>query len=151
MSFTGCILNFVYNEVKWKSGKRVLMNQCDRLARGWFGESILKKVGDGYDTLFWSDPWLGGSALCERFRRLFDLAENKGSVAEMTSLGWKTGGEVCPSSRDVYCVTGYPQKQTWSPEASYLLQLTFAFLDVERSSRPNTYSSPAVLLVLFGH
>ncbi|MCI72678.1 C-terminal binding protein, partial [Trifolium medium] len=49
---------------------------------GWFEESILKKVGDGSDTLFWTDPWLGGSLLCERFRRLFDLSENKsGSVA----------------------------------------------------------------------
>ncbi|MCI03757.1 cysteine-rich receptor-like protein kinase, partial [Trifolium medium] len=64
------------------------------LAGGWFGESILKKAGDGSDTLFWTDPWLGGSPLCERFRRLFDLAENKSSsVAEMASLGWETGGE----------------------------------------------------------
>ncbi|PNX88554.1 hypothetical protein L195_g044660 [Trifolium pratense] len=55
----------------------------------------LKKCGDGSDTLFWIDPWLGESPLCERFRRLFDLSENKsGTVAEMTSLGWETGGGV---------------------------------------------------------
>jgi hypothetical protein len=32
--------------------------------------------------------------LCERFGRLFDLAETKSStVAEMYSLGWEVGGE----------------------------------------------------------
>jgi hypothetical protein len=31
-----------------------------------------------------------------------------------------------PSTRGVYYVTGYPQKQTWLLETSYLLQLTFA-------------------------
>ncbi|CAJ2636627.1 unnamed protein product [Trifolium pratense] len=61
----------------------------------WFGESISKKVGDGSDTLLWIDPWLGERPLCERFRRLFDLSENKsGMVAKMASLGWETGGGV---------------------------------------------------------
>jgi hypothetical protein len=27
---------------------------------GWFRENVMRKVGDGSDTLFWSDPWLGG-------------------------------------------------------------------------------------------
>ncbi|GAU35790.1 hypothetical protein TSUD_56670 [Trifolium subterraneum] len=59
----------------------------------WFGECIAKKVGDGKDTLFWSDPWVEGLPLCERFRRLFDLAETQlCSVAEMASLGWGAGG-----------------------------------------------------------
>ncbi|MCI04340.1 receptor-like kinase, partial [Trifolium medium] len=60
----------------------------------WFGEHILKKVGDGSNTFFWTDPWVDGIPLCEQFERLFDLAENKSaSVAEMFSLGWGTGGE----------------------------------------------------------
>ncbi|GAU11649.1 hypothetical protein TSUD_334620 [Trifolium subterraneum] len=55
----------------------------------WFGECIVKKVGDGTDTLFWSDPWVDEIPLCRRFRRLFDLAETQlYSVAEMASLGW---------------------------------------------------------------
>jgi hypothetical protein len=33
----------------------------------WFGESVTRRVGDGLDTFFWSDPWLGGAPLCERF------------------------------------------------------------------------------------
>ncbi|MCI05300.1 C-terminal binding protein, partial [Trifolium medium] len=60
------------------------------LGGGWFGEYVSKKVGDGVDTFFWTDPWLGGIPLCERFGRLFDLAVNKSSmVAEMYALGWE--------------------------------------------------------------
>ncbi|GAU33269.1 hypothetical protein TSUD_279430 [Trifolium subterraneum] len=58
------------------------------LEGGWFREYIMRKVGDGSDTFFWTDPWLDGSPLSERFGRLFDLAENKSVlVAEMFSLG----------------------------------------------------------------
>jgi hypothetical protein len=61
---------------------------------GWFRECVAKKVGDETNTLFWSDPWVGETPLCERFERLYDLAENKSStVAEMFSLGWKDDGE----------------------------------------------------------
>jgi hypothetical protein len=49
--------------------------------------------GDGSKTFFCSNPWLGGIPLYERFGRLFDIAVNKsGTVAEIWSLGWGTGG-----------------------------------------------------------
>ncbi|GAU35673.1 hypothetical protein TSUD_162450 [Trifolium subterraneum] len=52
-----------------------------------FRENVLKRVSDGVQTFFWTDPWLGGRPLCERFGRLFDLVENKScTVAEMLSL-----------------------------------------------------------------
>ncbi|GAU46970.1 hypothetical protein TSUD_143120 [Trifolium subterraneum] len=55
---------------------------------GWFGDCIVKKVGDGLDTLFSTDPCLGGVPLRERFRRLFDLSVYQSStVADMSSLG----------------------------------------------------------------
>ncbi|CAJ2670936.1 unnamed protein product [Trifolium pratense] len=61
---------------------------------GWFGGHISRKVGDGSDTFFWTDPWVDGTTLRERFGRLFDLAENKSaSVAEMFMRGWGFGGE----------------------------------------------------------
>ncbi|GAU29086.1 hypothetical protein TSUD_58520 [Trifolium subterraneum] len=79
--------------------------------------------------------------LCERFGRLFELAETKScSVAEMASLGWGTGGAAWVHSSDRWqwqsdpdkdysvrgayhlltsqdsvtldAATGYPQKQT---------------------------------------
>ena len=59
----------------------------------WFGECVSRKVGDGTDTLFWSDPWVGGIPLCERFGRLYDLATSKSrTVAEMYASGWEAGG-----------------------------------------------------------
>jgi hypothetical protein len=51
-------------------------------------------VGDGADMLFWSHSWIGGSPLSVRFRRLFDLVENKTiTVANFFSLGLMQGGE----------------------------------------------------------
>ncbi|XP_076895068.1 uncharacterized protein LOC143547554 [Bidens hawaiensis] len=35
------------------------------------------KVGNGSETLFWKDVWIGDSSLCSRFPRLFDLEVNK--------------------------------------------------------------------------
>jgi hypothetical protein len=59
----------------------------------WFGEGVARKVGDGTDTFFWTDPWVGGKPLCERFGRLFDLAATKSrTVAEMYGAGWEAGG-----------------------------------------------------------
>jgi hypothetical protein len=53
-----------------------------------------------------------------------------------------------PSLCGVYCATGCPQKLTRSLKASYLLQLIFVFLIVERRSQLITYSSPVGLLAL---
>ncbi|GAU21296.1 hypothetical protein TSUD_287060 [Trifolium subterraneum] len=75
----------------------------DGLRGGWFGEGVLKKVGDGTETFFWTDPWLGGTPLCVRFGRLFDLAVHKSNtVAEMWSLGWDTGGEAWEWRRQLW-------------------------------------------------
>jgi hypothetical protein len=64
------------------------------LGGGWFRESVHKKAGDGTDTFFWTDPWLEGVPLCDRFRRLFELAVDQSStVAEMCCLGWEVGEE----------------------------------------------------------
>jgi hypothetical protein len=37
------------------------------LRGGWFGECVTRRVGVGSETFFWSDPWLGGIPLYERF------------------------------------------------------------------------------------
>ncbi|XP_045830878.1 uncharacterized protein LOC123922177 [Trifolium pratense] len=63
------------------------------LGGGWFREHVSRKVRDGSDTFFWTDPWVDGISLRERFGRLFDLAENKSAlVAEMFMQGWGIGG-----------------------------------------------------------
>ncbi|MCI58641.1 cysteine-rich receptor-like protein kinase, partial [Trifolium medium] len=33
---------------------------------GWFADSIERRVGNGADTFFWTDPWLGGVPLSVR-------------------------------------------------------------------------------------
>jgi hypothetical protein len=58
--------------------------------RGWFTDEVARQVGNGLETLFWSDLWLGGIPLAERFPRLFSLSLNKSSmVAAMFDLGWE--------------------------------------------------------------
>ena len=62
---------------------------------GGFGRMVSRRVGDGENTLFWFDRWAGNVPLCQRFSRLFNLAENKlASVASMFSLGWEEGVEL---------------------------------------------------------
>jgi hypothetical protein len=54
----------------------------------WFEENTRRVVGDGNNTLFWSDNWVGETPLCIKFPRLFDVAVNKEcSVGEMARLG----------------------------------------------------------------
>jgi len=40
----------------------------------WFEENIRRVVGDGRDTLFWYDKWVGDILLKLKFPRLFELA-----------------------------------------------------------------------------
>jgi len=61
---------------------------------GWFGARVSRVLGDGKNTFFWFDNWIGDVPLRRRFGRLFDLATNKLiSVADMFDLGWEEGGE----------------------------------------------------------
>ncbi|CAJ2668646.1 unnamed protein product [Trifolium pratense] len=60
----------------------------------WFREHVVRRVGDETETFFWTDPWVDGTPLCERFGRLFELSANKScTVAEMFALGWGANGE----------------------------------------------------------
>ena len=45
--------------------------------RTWLSENIKRVVGNGSSTLFWNDWWVGENHLCDSFRRLFELSENK--------------------------------------------------------------------------
>jgi len=61
----------------------------------WFIDHVNCGVGNRKLTMFWSDVWVGGVALRERFSRLFDLSLLKEvSVFGMCQLGWGKGGEV---------------------------------------------------------
>ncbi|GAU41139.1 hypothetical protein TSUD_288280 [Trifolium subterraneum] len=86
----------------WREIVRIRDGVAD-IGGGWFGESVVRKVGDGVGTFFWTDTWLDGIPLCERFQHLFDLTINKSStVAECFSLGWGPGGAAWDQSLDVW-------------------------------------------------
>ncbi|CAJ2678808.1 unnamed protein product [Trifolium pratense] len=79
--------------VWWREIARIRDGEGE-LGGSWFGEHVVRRVGDGSDTFFWTDPWLDGFSLRERFGRLFELAETKSrTVAEMFHLGWGANGE----------------------------------------------------------
>ncbi|XP_071713025.1 uncharacterized protein [Rutidosis leptorrhynchoides] len=59
-----------------------------------FGALFEKKLGDGGDTLFWDDVWVGGSRLKDRFPRLFRLEVNQNAL-EATGFGQRTGSWEC--------------------------------------------------------
>jgi len=59
----------------------------------WFDDNIRKVVGNGRNTFFWTDNWLGGAPLKLQFSRLFKLSVHKEcSVEDMTYLGWLVWG-----------------------------------------------------------
>ncbi|MCI01524.1 cysteine-rich receptor-like protein kinase [Trifolium medium] len=76
----------------WREIVRI-RDGVDSIGGGWFGECVLKKVGDGLETFFWTDTWLDVTPLSVRYQHLFDLTVHKSStVADMFSLGWGVGG-----------------------------------------------------------
>ncbi|XP_071694921.1 uncharacterized protein [Rutidosis leptorrhynchoides] len=55
-----------------------------------FGNSFFKQIGNGADSSFWEDPWLGDQPLKVRFGRLFCLeVEQQAVVGERVS--WENG------------------------------------------------------------
>jgi len=40
----------------------------------WFHANVSQVVGDGKNTLFWSDAWVGGVSFRGRFNRLYELS-----------------------------------------------------------------------------
>ena len=79
----------------WWRGITKIRDKVGDTEGGWFTKRVARKVGDGTNTFFWYDRWLGDVPLCRQFSCLFDLAMNKlSTVANMFSLGWEEGGGV---------------------------------------------------------
>jgi hypothetical protein len=43
----------------------------------WFSQAVVKKVGNGEETSFWRDIWIGNTSLQEKFPRLFSISSQK--------------------------------------------------------------------------
>lgn len=63
----------------------------DRVCQqNWFSNLLVRKVGDGEDTLFWHVSWVQSGSLKNRFDRLFMLSKNKN--ARVSEVGvWEEG------------------------------------------------------------
>ncbi|MCI33290.1 cysteine-rich receptor-like protein kinase, partial [Trifolium medium] len=42
----------------WREVSRIQDGESAEGERGWFQDSIERRVGTGVDTFFWTDPWL---------------------------------------------------------------------------------------------
>jgi len=72
----------------WRMLARVREGVGEGVGR-WFDDNTRRVIGDGRDTLFWYDTWVGELPLRVRYPRLFDLAVLKECmVEEMSRLGW---------------------------------------------------------------
>jgi len=77
-------------------GVRLLVFEMEMVGvlGSWFSNNLRLNVGNDANTLFWLDRWMGDVPLCVRFRRLYELSENKMAiVAHMFGWGWDKGGE----------------------------------------------------------
>lgn len=88
-----------------------------------FEANAIRKLGNGVRTCFWTNGWLGEVSLCVRYRRLFELAVDRGiSVADMRELGWG-GLEVVSSSVGVGGGVGWECLFLLSHGTCWLIQL----------------------------
>ncbi|KEH21259.1 transmembrane protein, putative [Medicago truncatula] len=74
----------------------------------WFAGCVRRRVGDGAEIDFWRDCWCGSVSLCERFRRLYDLAANKVPLKVSIRLPAKSNlaDRGITFVEDRFCVTG---------------------------------------------
>ena len=64
----------------WRYLCSISIGKACELEPNWFTNSVGCVVGNGENTLFWIDLWLGDQPLCEKFPALFNLAEDKDST-----------------------------------------------------------------------
>ena len=73
------------------------------LSAGWFNCHVSRSLGDGTNTFFWTDVWVGEVSLQDRFNRLYDFSLLKGeSVYDMSTLGWGLEGAAWSWTRRLF-------------------------------------------------
>ncbi|GLT57088.1 hypothetical protein SLA2020_300870 [Shorea laevis] len=77
----GCIQN-EKGSVWWKELWK--LERVDSINMEWIRDGFIRKVGEGKETLFWEEVWIGNVSLREKFPRLYSLATNKqATIAEV--------------------------------------------------------------------
>jgi hypothetical protein len=73
-----------YSSLWWKD----VCSIGENLGINWFSQNVSKKVGNGAQTNFWVDRWIGEIPLKDRFPRLFSISRQKeATVAEIWDPG----------------------------------------------------------------
>jgi hypothetical protein len=55
-------------------------------SNNWFGESMVRKVGNGSSTFFWHSNWINDAPLSIKFPRLYSLSNHRDSKVEEFSV-----------------------------------------------------------------
>lgn len=63
---------------------RKVLNMISGEKGRWFWENVSRELGDGRETNFWTDVWIGENSLISKFPRLYHLSLNRSAwVSEM--------------------------------------------------------------------
>ncbi|GAU31165.1 hypothetical protein TSUD_315900 [Trifolium subterraneum] len=84
----------------WREIVRI-RDGVEGLGGGWFGEGILKRVGDGTKTFFWTDPWLEG---------------RRGSGRDSWAWEEEMLGECQSLLLDLFLQAQTPDRWIWQPD-----------------------------------
>jgi hypothetical protein len=68
-------LQFPSNSSNW--WKDLSGGDSAEYSPNWVAGCLEKRIGTGQSTRFWLENWIGGSALCDRFLRLYSLSVHK--------------------------------------------------------------------------
>jgi hypothetical protein len=58
----------------------------------WFNTEVVRKVGNGENTRFWLDHWVGNEALCLTYPRLFLISSQKDATGREVWMDGVEGG-----------------------------------------------------------
>ena len=77
----------------------------------WFDENVRMVVGNGRNTLFRYDTWIGDTPLQLQFPGLFELVvEKESKVEEMRPLGWDSNGRAWVWR---HCLYAWEEESVW--------------------------------------
>jgi hypothetical protein len=65
-------IHFPFNSSTWWKDLRGI--ESNSISLNWVSEVLKRKIGNGDTSSFWLENWIGGSALCEIFPRLYSLS-----------------------------------------------------------------------------
>jgi hypothetical protein len=126
-------------------------------SQNWFSQGVVRKLGNGVNTRFWRDTWVGEIPLQCKFPRLFSISTQKDlSVADMKSQnlameGWNLVWrrrlfewekaqllELMEVINGVILLTNVEDKWGWKPEKGADFTVKSTYRAVAKLTEPET-------------